>query len=53
MAAQEEGMSNFVVTRRRILTTALATTALTVPFVRRAQAATSVAPKGKMTLAWH
>ena len=46
-------MQKTVVTRRRVLTTALATTAMTVPFVRRVQAAGSVVPKGKMTLAWH
>ena len=46
-------MAKTVVTRRRVLTTALATTALTIPFVRRVQAAVSVVPKGKMTLAWH
>jgi peptide/nickel transport system substrate-binding protein len=40
-------------TRRTVLRTgALATTALAVPFVRRAQAA-AVVPKGKMTLGWH
>src|SRR5260221_2988103 len=42
------------IARRRLLqTAALATTALTVPFVRRAQAEPAVIPKGKMTLAWH
>src|SRR5713226_5875180 len=42
------------IARRRLLqTAALATTALTVPFVRRAQAEPAVVPKGKMTLAWH
>ena len=46
-------MQKTVMTRRRVLTTALATTAMTVPFVRRVQAAGSVVPKGKMTLAWH
>ena len=46
-------MEKTVVPRRRVLTTALATTALTIPFVRRVQAAVSVVPKGKMTLAWH
>ena len=40
-------------TRRTVLRTALATTALAVPFVRRVQAGESVEPKGKMTLAWH
>ena len=46
-------MAKTVVTRRRLLTTALATTAMTAPFVRRVQAAASIVPKGKMTLAWH
>jgi len=46
-------MQKTVMTRRRVLTTALATTAMTVPFVCRVQAAGSVVPKGKMTLAWH
>jgi ABC-type transport system substrate-binding protein len=42
------------IARRRVLqTAALATTALTVPFLRRAQAEPAVIPKGKMTLAWH
>ena len=46
-------MQKTVMTRRRVFTTALATTAMTVPFVRRVQATGSVVPKGKMTLAWH
>ena len=46
-------MNNPQVTRRTILrSAALATTSLAFPFVRGARAEL-VAPKGKMTLAWH
>ena len=42
------------IARRRVLQTAAwATTTLAVPFVRLVQAAPTVVPKGKMTLAWH
>ena len=47
-------METKTLTRRNVLkTAALATTALATPFVRSAGAAASVAPKGKMVLAWH
>jgi peptide/nickel transport system substrate-binding protein len=45
-------MTRTLLTRRTVLRTALATTALVAPFVRGARAAT-VVPKGKMVLAWH
>ena len=45
-------MKKAMLTRRAILQTALATSALPAPFVRYARAET-VAPKGKMVLAWH
>jgi ABC-type transport system substrate-binding protein len=40
-------------TRRRVLTSALATTALAAPFVRTTRATADVAAKGKLVLAWH
>src|ERR1700693_2046196 len=46
-------MHKTAVTRRTVLRTALATTALSAPFVRRAQAEAAVVPNGKMTLGWH
>ncbi|HVH74976.1 MAG TPA: ABC transporter substrate-binding protein [Stellaceae bacterium] len=46
-------MGKTMLTRRGVLRTALATTALSAPFVRGARAAVTVAPKGKMVLAWH
>jgi peptide/nickel transport system substrate-binding protein len=51
-------MQVIAVTRRTVLraalaTTALATTTLTAPFVRRAAAEASVVPNGKLTLGWH
>ena len=47
-------MEKTTVTRRTILrTAALATTALTMPFVRGLRAAENVVPSGKMVLAWH
>jgi hypothetical protein len=46
-------MQKIAVTRRTVLQTALATTALSAPFVRRVKAEATVAPKGKLTLAWH
>ena len=46
-------MTKGAVTRRTVLRTALATTALTAPFVRRVQAEAPVVPNGKLTLAWH
>src|SRR5215831_8134262 len=47
-------MEKTTVTRRRMLrTAALATTALTMPFVRSVRAAGSVVSSGKMVLAWH
>ena len=40
--------------RRRLMrTAAVATTALAMPFARSVRAAETVAPKGKMVLAWH
>src|SRR5260370_1868783 len=51
--AEEKNMNRVMLTRRTVLrTTAVATAALAVPFVRRGGAAT-VVPKGKMVLAWH
>src|SRR5215831_20063158 len=47
-------MGMTTLTRRTVLrTAALATTALTTPFVRSAEAAATVVPKGKMVLTWH
>ena len=47
-------MGMTTLTRRTVLrTAALATTALTTPFVRSAGAAATVVPKGKMVLTWH
>jgi len=46
-------MTKTAVTRRTVLRTALATTALAAPFVRRIEAAPLIVPNGKMTLAWH
>ena len=46
-------MQKIAVTRRTVLQTALATTALAAPFVRRVEAADAVVPKGKLTLGWH
>jgi peptide/nickel transport system substrate-binding protein len=46
-------MQKIAVTRRTILRTALATTALAAPFVRRIEAAPLIVPNGKITLAWH
>ena len=47
-------MASRLLTRRSILrSAALATTSLALPFVRGAAAAPEVAPKGKLTLAWH
>jgi peptide/nickel transport system substrate-binding protein len=47
-------MRRATLTRRTLLrTAALATTTLAMPFVRRAGAAATVVPKGKMVLAWH
>jgi peptide/nickel transport system substrate-binding protein len=45
-------MKKTMLTRRTILKTALATSALSAPLVR-ARAAETVVPKGKMVLAWH
>ena len=47
-------MRGSLLTRRTVLrTAALATTVIAAPFVRGARAAPTVAPKGKMVLAWH
>ena len=47
-------MVKTALTRRTMLGTgALAATALVIPFVRRARAAATVVPKGKIVLAWH
>ncbi len=47
-------MKTAVLTRRTLLSSAaFATIALPMPFVRRARAAATVVPKGKMTLGWH
>ncbi len=47
-------MPNTTLTRRTVLrTAALATTALSTPFMRSTHAAATVIPKGKMVLAWH
>src|SRR4029077_8311247 len=52
--SKEERMEETVLTRRKLLrTAAMATTALATPFVRSARATATVAPKGKMVLAWH
>src|SRR5688500_14168251 len=56
--AEDERMHKIVVTRRTLLRTALATSALAgtglaAPFVRQVQAADPVVPKGKLTLGWH
>ena len=45
-------MGNSSLSRRRLLTSALATTALASPYVR-ARAAETVTPAGKMVVAWH
>src|SRR5216683_2921211 len=47
-------MKTAVLTRRTLLSSAaFATIALPMPFVRRARAAATVVPKGKMVLGWH
>ena len=46
-------MDKAKLSRRSVLGTAVATTALSAPFVRRAVAAGEVVPRGKMVLAWH
>src|SRR5262249_33066332 len=47
-------MDKTTVTRRKVLqTTALATAALAMPFVRAAGAAGNAVPSGKLVLAWH
>jgi peptide/nickel transport system substrate-binding protein len=46
-------MTETSLTRRTVLRTAVATTALAAPFVRGAYAATKVVPSGGMVLAWH
>jgi hypothetical protein len=46
-------MDHTKLSRRSVLRTAVATTALAAPFVRRALAAGEVVPSGKMVLAWH
>jgi peptide/nickel transport system substrate-binding protein len=45
-------MKKTMLTRRTLIQTALATGALSAPFVRHVRAA-EVAPQGKMVLAWH
>jgi peptide/nickel transport system substrate-binding protein len=45
-------MGGIGLTRRRLLATTAATSAMVLPFVRRA-AADAAAPQGKLTLAWH
>ena len=46
-------MDHTKLSRRSVLRTAVATTALAAPFVRHALAAGEVVPSGKMVLAWH
>jgi len=47
-------MEKTTVTRRTVLKgAALATTGLTIPFMRTARAAGGIVPSGKMVLAWH
>jgi peptide/nickel transport system substrate-binding protein len=46
-------MGNHRLTRRIVLRTAVATTALAAPFARRVDAAGTVVPNGRMVLAWH
>ena len=46
-------MTQTTLTRRRVLSAALATTAVAAPFVRGVRAAPTVVPEGKMVLAWH
>src|SRR6516165_5958216 len=46
-------MDKTKLSRRSVLQTAVATTALAAPFVRSAVAAGEVGPSGKMVLAWH
>jgi peptide/nickel transport system substrate-binding protein len=46
-------MSETTLTRRTVLRTAVATTALAAPFVRGVCAASKVVPSGSMVLAWH
>lgn len=54
MKQRRLGVPAVGLTRRSVLiTAAVATTALAMPFLRGARAAPTVAPKGKMVLAWH
>jgi len=46
-------MEQTTLSRRTVLRTAIATTALAAPFVRSAHAAAQVVPSGSMALAWH
>jgi len=46
-------MDRMRLSRRALLRTAVATTALAAPFVRGARAAAQVVPTGSMALAWH
>jgi ABC-type transport system substrate-binding protein len=46
-------MNETTLTRRTVLRTAVATTALAAPFVRGARGAANVVPSGSMVLAWH
>jgi peptide/nickel transport system substrate-binding protein len=46
-------MEQATLTRRTVLRTAVATTALAVPFVRGAHVAAQGVPSGSMVLAWH
>lgn len=46
-------MQTTTLTRRTLLKTALATSALAAPFVRAARAEAAVTPAGRMVLAWH
>ena len=46
-------MDNTTLSRRSVLRTAVATTALAAPFVRGAAAAAETAANGRMVLAWH
>jgi len=51
---QKRNVPTVMPTRRTVLgTAAAAATALATPFVRESHAAETVAPKGKMVLAWH
>src|SRR6516164_10629933 len=52
-SVREEMMDHTKLSRRSVLRTAVATTALAAPFVRHALAAGEVVPSGKMVLAWH